>query len=254
MSSINPGQALLKATHPEESFVSSYRDFIRHAARTSLDFDNLNSFVNRCPTDPLTAPSRITLLEISAHDAVCQHKHEFSEIVGSQGLADFLSAKRQDARTCRLFLVENVDPDTIVLLGGVFHIDPQMFADHLENSSWYRISQIPQQLPALQSVKNEEDFIRLRGVAPRVLDGCDDSQSVRTFLYPDDRSTRVKRKGGKMKPFPRNGHVFEPIIITRDSIPVWFGASESGTGWNGMPFAAINTLPSSSLLCRRHIA
>jgi hypothetical protein len=43
----------------------------------------------------------------------------------------------------RLVLVENIDLESVGILGKALEIDPQFFADHVENSFWYGVTIYP---------------------------------------------------------------------------------------------------------------
>jgi hypothetical protein len=161
--------------------------------------------------------------------------------------------------SCRLFIVENARAKIIFLLGERFDIDPQFFADHLKNEPWYQIANIADQLPTLPASQRLHDFLQLRCIEPRQLSNCqysfhgsqpffveiqlrgnaEDDESVisdaKSFMKPDETTTRISRKSGKLTPRIRKGREFEPLLCTRQVITVWFNKSEVGSkGWTSI--------------------
>jgi hypothetical protein len=156
--------------------------------------------------------------------------------------------------------VENVCAQTISLLGEKFDIDPQFFADHLNNEPWYRIANVADRIPALPSTQKLQDFLQLRYIEPRQLSNypdlfhgsqpfvvqkentdLEDHESVasdaKSFMKPDEKTTRIPRKAGKLTPRIRKGGEFEPLLCTRQVITVWFKRREvRSKGWTGMLF------------------
>src|ERR1700722_16490647 len=84
---------------------------------------------------------------------------EFTDFEDIDELADSLGSLSKDDSCCRLFVVENVCPRAIALLGGRFDIDTQFFADHVNNLSWYRIDNVSKRIPALPSSEKGTRFL-----------------------------------------------------------------------------------------------
>jgi hypothetical protein len=74
----------------------------------------------------------------------------------------------------RLFLVQNITPDVLVLFGNRLNVPPGFFLSHLENSNWYSLQNIPQNLPALRSIQSHLPYVRFQFVAPREFEEKDD--------------------------------------------------------------------------------
>ena len=145
----------------------------------------------------------------------------------------------------------------INILGEKFDIDPQFFADHLNNEPWYRIANVAERIPALPSTQKSHDFLQLRYIEPRQVSNhpdlfhgnhpfvvhkenadIPDDESVasdaKSFMKPDETTTRIPRKAGKLTPRVRKGREFEPLLCTRQVITVWFKKAEGGLkGWTG---------------------
>jgi hypothetical protein len=73
----------------------------------------------------------------------------------------------------RLLLVENLTPNVITLLGEHWKVPPDFFLAHLENSNWYNLLNIPQNLPGLSSVQSLDGYVRFQFIGPRELEITD---------------------------------------------------------------------------------
>jgi len=98
---------------------------------------------------------------------------EFDPFEGIAGLVHRLE-QPVAKDSCRLIIVENICAQTISLLGERFDIDPQFFADHLNNEPWYRIANVPDRIPALPSTQKYHDFLQLRYIEPRKISSYKD--------------------------------------------------------------------------------
>jgi hypothetical protein len=73
----------------------------------------------------------------------------------------------------RLLLVENLTPKVITLLGEHWKVPPDFFLADLENSNWYNLLNIPQNLPGLSSVQNRDGYVRFQFIGPREFEIAD---------------------------------------------------------------------------------
>ena len=233
-----------------EKTTSTYSTLVQRLAKTSPTYKALDDFLGI--TDHVTqSPAKFTVLKIRSEDPN-SHGLQLDHFDGTARLAEELeSTDSEDA--CRLFMVENVCAQTISLLGERFDIDPQFFADHLNNEPWYRIAEVADRLPALPSAQKLHDFLQLRYVEPRQLSNfqypfyassslstgkgvsTSISSDAMSFMYPDEVTTRIPRKAGKFNPRLRQGREFEPLLCTRQAITVWFKKKDTGLkGWTGI--------------------
>ncbi len=256
-----------------------YGDFIQRIAYQWPGLDKLHKFVNE-DFVVATTPARITLIEITSRSRIDQldggtngtndnghithNDVHITELVGSKELGETLRLQAQTSSgwssRCRLFLVENLCPQVIRLFGGAFDVDPQFFADHINNTSWHQIDNIPERLPALPSVQRNESHLHLRYIEVRTLlagrspspssnptprksgDGmhdtnpgsnCLDDDSA-SFIYPDERTTRILRKAGKFEPRARAGKSYDRLIMTRRPVTIWVRPNpDDEQGWVG---------------------
>jgi hypothetical protein len=72
-----------------------------------------------------------------------------------------------DDNNRKLFLLENITPKVVALFGGHWHVPPDFFLAHLENSNWYEMQNVQENLPALRSVQSERNYLRFQFIGPR---------------------------------------------------------------------------------------
>ncbi|KAJ9660585.1 hypothetical protein H2201_006843 [Coniosporium apollinis] len=212
----------------------NYKKFLKHAAENCSDLQELRNFVFTPFVPLLDCTAKTSLVEIGDQESPSQYKIRISYIQGPDHLLQVLDAQSTKPSTCRLFIVENADPETIARLGGVFELDPQLFADYLEDAPWHRIASISKHLPPLRSIKARQSFIRLRFIEPMEMESGRDTDSIHSFMYAEEKGGWVRRKAGKLKPRSRTGERFNDVLFTRHSVMVWFSARASGTGWDGI--------------------
>jgi hypothetical protein len=147
---------------PIKQCLTEYRKTIRDLAQNSPFFAALHDFVNvkqhQCQT-----PADVTLLTIrpKAQDGNSSSSVEFKNLGGTLELAKELEPLRPSDGCCRLFLVENICPDSIALLGGLLKITPGFFASHMSYTNWHRIDEISDRLPVLPSTRSSRDFTQI---------------------------------------------------------------------------------------------
>lgn len=233
---------------------NSYLTTIQQLAQSQPSLRPLYEFLNDTSSQSPTKFSIVTIGQGPPGD-LFPTKH----IEGCEELAKELQENHTSTseNSC-LFIVENICPDAIILLGERFNIDPQAFADHINNTSWYRINDVADRIPAIPSSQKIDTFLQLRYIETRKLlnvqcpiaaakantsgagyDGCvldeDLFSDSRSFARPDETTTRVPRKAGKFIPRARQNQKFPPLLCVRQVITAWFkekGAVEEG--WIGM--------------------
>jgi hypothetical protein len=63
----------------------------------------------------------------------------------------------------------------------------------------------------------------------------DQGSDAKSFMMPDERTTHIPRKAGKLNLRTRKGKTFEPLLCTKQAATVWFEERKSGAkGWTGM--------------------
>jgi hypothetical protein len=239
-----------------EKVTSNYSTLLQRLAKSSPNYKALDEFLSTTDHASQSA-TKLTVVHIpsglSASPGI-----QFDHFEGAARLAQELD-QPETKESCRLFIVENVCAETISLLGERFDIDPQFFADHLNNEPWYRIANVADRIPALPSTQKLQDFLQLRYIEPRQLskfqysfhgshatfsheerkvDKADDhsvTSDAKSFMNPDETTTRIPRKAGKLNPRTRKGREFEPLLCTRQVITVWFKKTDDGSkGWTGI--------------------
>jgi len=239
----------------DEGKFQSYSSFLKTLAKVSSNYKSFRTFFKETEGE-CASPAKFTLFSIKAGSA---GSFDLQEFEGAAQLAVELEAISASEDTCRLFLVENVCPQTVALFGEQFNIDPQFFADHFNTESWYRIGE-DSQLLALPSSQKSQDFLTLRFIETQTIrlkpqpsdnlghdleangtaPGKPESDIVVipddavSFILPDKTTARVQRKAGRLTPRSRAGHSFHPLLLARQAITVWFQAhSNGGQGWTG---------------------
>jgi hypothetical protein len=230
-----------------------YRALIQRLNEASPGYQGLHDFVN-VKEDNCQVATRFTILTINKDEQPESDKPSIRprDFQGATKLAEQLKDLQNQSGSCNIFLVENVCPDTIALLGGFFDINPQFFADHVKNGDWFKDSALMDQLPALPSSQKWHDFLQVRfvqtiAVSKRSASDIDsgskyvDEASVDVaqdpsldYLVPDENITRLPRKAGKLTPLARDEQDLDLLLCTKQNITVWFGNKGSqDQGWNG---------------------
>lgn len=244
-----------------EQSARDYCRLISHLAPSWPGHEALHDFVNVKKHSSL-CPAKLTVATINSSSMKTDVSPtiEFIDFEDIDDLADSLGSISKDDSCCRLYVVENVCPRAIALLGGRFDIDTQFFADHVNNLSWYRIDNVSKRIPALPSSEKVLDFLQLRYVdfrpirktesqnasnpPNRIKTGIsrtwtdmlsDPTSDARSLTYPDNTTTRIVRKAAKLVPTKREGKTFNTLLCTRNVITAWFQKKTLGTGgWIGM--------------------
>jgi len=231
----------------------SYSNRVNRLAQTTPVYNALADFLNENKYI-LQSPAKFTVATITTNETPIM----IDVFEGTERLAEVLSIPRE-AKSCKLFLIENICPEMVSLLGERYNIDPQFFAEHLNNDPWYRIENIADRIPALPSSRRQNDFLQLRyvetetiskqsysypGPGPKVQAGQAATGSIdeeselwsdaKSFMMPDKMTTRIPRKAGKLIPRARKDRTFETILCTRQVTSVWFQKVKTGDdGWIG---------------------
>ncbi|KAN0117924.1 hypothetical protein V8E51_003901 [Hyaloscypha variabilis] len=255
-----------------EKLSATYSTLVERLAKTSTNYKALDEFLKSTAEQASQNPAKFTIAHIPSGLPVSPGI-EFDPFEGIAGLVHRLEQPAAKD-SCRLIIVENICAQTISLLGERFAIDPQFFADHLNNEPWYRIANVPDRIPALPSTQKYHDFLQLRYIEPRKISSYQDLfhgdqpfvveaenaevvgdetlvSDAKSFMKPDEKTTRIPRKAGKLTPRVRKGREFEPLLCTRQVITAWFEKNDDGSvGWTGVilldpPFK----LPAGNLYC-----
>jgi hypothetical protein len=230
----------------------AYRDIVRRLAEAIPTYKTLDHFVN-VTKHTCQNPPKVTIVSINPESPNSNKptSMETKDFIGPTELAQYLASPGSN-QSCRLFLIENLCPDTIAILGGHFDMDPQFFADHIDNTSWYRIMEVADHIPALPSRKKTHDFLQLRHIETRIFTDSPKFKSLfnspsqtadieaarvpnsgyeSTTVLPDITTTRIPRKAGRIIPKSRKNVNFEPLLCTRQVVTVWFQNKSPGNEW-----------------------
>jgi len=170
----------------------------------------------------------------------------------------------------RLFIVQDISPQTLVLFEDYWNVDPEFFLDYLDLSTraptkgkrtvkptpWYRLGDIEDHLPPLSSTNADIEHIIIRYIGPRELsdpNGNLPQSPVPDRLKSNLRNTYIERVGGGHNPISAESNTFfntllkwisgypiqsqseapelHPIALIRHSAAAWFGKESDGQ-WN----------------------
>jgi hypothetical protein len=240
-----------------EQCVTEYRKTIRDLAETSSLYATLHEFVN-VKRHPCQAPATVALLTISPkiQNESPGSAAMFKNVCGLAELSRELASLPSNNECCQLFVVENMCPQSIALIGGVLNVSPEIFARHLRDTTWHRVDEISDRVPLLPSITNSRQFNQLVYMEvqrttkqPFVLSGKGYSDrslvpspgqivpgsrfsGARFHVEADEMSCRVPRKARKLRPWIRKGRKFESLVSARQITTIWF-RGESQNTWTG---------------------
>lgn len=243
-----------------EKTPSPYRTLVHCLAQSSPSYADLESFIgnNEHTSQPRAKITKVTIPQ----DLPTSSSLQVENFDGPGHLAHDLQSTRLSDGNCRLFIIENICSETVVLLGEHLNIDPQFFVDHIKNEPWYRIVSVAKRIPALPSSQKLQEFLHIRFIETRALSKFqpefrsshvedvkneiemriesgkeqETDSDAKSYMLPDEMTTRIPRKAGKLNPRTRTGENFESILCTRQAVSVWFSKTETGVeGWTGMP-------------------
>lgn len=85
---------------------------------------------------------------------------------GYSELDDFLNHQPHEAGACRVFLVENICPETVALLHERLGVELDVFIKHVDNEPWFRTHDdtVTRSVPELQSSLIGRNFLQIRHI------------------------------------------------------------------------------------------
>ncbi|KFA71087.1 hypothetical protein S40288_11033 [Stachybotrys chartarum IBT 40288] len=156
----------------------------------------------------------------------------------------------------RVFLVENLSPTSLLLLGGHLNVDPQAFLDYLGAipeeydltkggktsrarrdiipTPWFRFESIEAHVPVSATRQSIESHISIRYVSPLEFRGAhSDRRILRERIQADLNKLNVERVAGLYLPMPRDGYIFPHLALARQYATLWLGKAsrDSTDGW-----------------------
>lgn len=231
---------------PDEEYIK----FIGTLSTPYEKFKPLEAFIND-KNSAAQCNASITTIEFSAH------RKPIENIVQENALREVLEKRTEN----QIFIVENLTPNVLALLGGYCKVkDPQFFLDYLDITSekysgepkeprynivkkpdnpinstkpWYNIRNIEDHLPSLYSVQNQSNYVVFHFIGPREYRPEDDDApptKISERLEPDGSKTRAHRVAGGYNPIQKEGSKHHPVAMTRNYAAVWFDEKPGG-GW-----------------------
>lgn len=144
---------------PSHDVSDRCKSFVEDTAKAIPTFAPLHKFLT---DDNDELKCEIMMVEFEAGQKL---KVSTREVKTIEELADLL---KEDVGH-RLFLVQNLVPKVVKLLGGHWEVPADFFLAHLENSNWYSLQNIPENLPTLSSI--HPGHVRFQFIGPREFDG-----------------------------------------------------------------------------------
>jgi hypothetical protein len=142
---------------------NSYLATVQQLAQSQPSLKPLYEFLNNTGSQSPTQISIVTIGQGPPGDIFSTKHIEGCEELGKELQENHTSISKNSC----LFIVENICPDTVILLGERFNIDPQAFADHVNHTSWFRINDVADSMPALPSSQKLDTFLQLRYIEMR---------------------------------------------------------------------------------------
>jgi hypothetical protein len=217
--------------------LTEYQESIEKLASKDGRFEPLNIFLSIKPR----AESKIHAVHYSNASPEIKPLRE-----------DELETYLKDDPASTLFIVEDISRDTLALLGHHCKPDPQFFldyldvvkptastpkcskvgSDHLTPLSWFRLGDIENHLPSLQSIQDNSNHITVRFVGPREYipnkNATKKLKNINERIDSPDKPGNVLRLAGGHIPIHFKGQQLWEAAMNRTSTAAWF---DSGTNW-----------------------
>ncbi|KAF8852537.1 hypothetical protein BDZ45DRAFT_694993 [Acephala macrosclerotiorum] len=238
----------MDASAPSIEKAYDYPELVRLTAEGIPTYAPLHKFLLEAdprPTCEITSVQFKDNKDEHEHDnQSSKEKIELHKIPSSE-----LEKELKETKGHRLLLIENICPDVINLLGRYWDVPPGFFLAHLENSNWYSLQNIPQNLPGLSSVQSLDGYVRFQFIGPREFEikgspeqpqapGIrDENYLLPDRIHEDPHTSSVPRVAGGFNPFPPQ-HTdpedgpetrMNPVAFVRNSITIWF--DKEGNNW-----------------------
>lgn len=235
-----------------QSKAREYEDFIESSARNHFHLRPLHNFISWASK----IKAKIWLVTFDKDvepKATLLHEHSTDP---QQDLATWL--EKDSAQ--QLYIVEDISPETMKLLGGYLDIDPHFFADYLhmvlpdkfsnpptikrskgdhrcvEPVPFFRWGDIGYHLTPLQSVENKKTHSFVQYIGPREYRATENQSKIAVLedrLHVDSSCTNVERIAGAHNPVQLDDRRVWPVAMTRHSVAAWFSDSvpKAPGGW-----------------------
>ena len=148
----------------------SYQSLVAAQCQQQPYLQNLSNFLSQ--SSPCRHPGRISRLEFYA-DGLPRHSS-----LGRGDLAKLLLDPESGTMLGQILILEDLDRDTVEILGSCLKIDPLFFASHLRTSRAEQSCRIPVARTLPSRVKNS-DFIHLPYQRPLEIHGSAASYRLR---------------------------------------------------------------------------
>ncbi|MCJ1245573.1 hypothetical protein MMC30_002777 [Trapelia coarctata] len=222
-----------------------YRKFVAETASKITKFTPLNAFLLSTPQRTPAIEACISVITFSEQALPSEPR-----VIKESDLKKELELQTD----YQLFVIANITPDVVALLGGSWGVDPQFFIDYLDTViptrpdskhlqsrysttsplPWYRLDDIEAHLPTLRSVQSKMNHISFRFIGSRQYQPEDSNAPLMDLpdrIEPDLSVSSVERIAGGYNPIPRDGKRFHPVAMTRQCASAWFDGKGSQPRW-----------------------
>lgn len=241
-----------------------YRKFVAETASKIPKFTPLNAFLQSTPRRTPAIEACISAITFSERALPSEPR----------GIKESDLKKELELQTDhQLFIVANITPDVVALLGGYCGVDPQFFVDYLGTVvptgpeskllqsgysmtsplPWYRLGNIEEHLPILHSVQSKMSHINFRFIGSREYQPDDSNASSMDLpdrIEPDLSVSSVERIAGGYNPIPRDGKRLHPVAMTRHCASAWFDGKGSQSIWRKGQRSGVHSLSYAFLTVR----
>ncbi|CAM1504610.1 Fc.00g022010.m01.CDS01 [Cosmosporella sp. VM-42] len=239
---MSPRRAAAKSI--KDKLATDYAIFVDNLVKQSSTFARFKALQNFLELDQFSAPGNVTHhigeSEISVIEFPTGKEPVYHPKVDECDLA-----LNTDKSARQLFIIENISPRVVRILGGHLEVDPAFFLDYLDAIPaefditkevecarptlvpipWYRFQKAEGHLPILNSVKSDLDHITLRFVGPREYDKPN-NREAQERMNADLQKMNVERIAGLHVPIARQtgagGCQLNNIAMTRHCAALWF--------------------------------
>ncbi|KAI1840247.1 hypothetical protein JX266_013558 [Neoarthrinium moseri] len=229
---------------PLQGIAASRGPYFEHVMRLSNEWPRLRYLIDfmQCSTSPKRA-SLVPLSDILRRQSVVKvgvvnftdpHAITVQNCGSISQLLDQLGTDRcTNSQVRRLFVVEDLSSPVIEALGSAFDIDPRFFRDHIEDHTWYNITDDWVEMPELRSRFQNRSFMTFRYLEPRFFDHEHQAKCARDKTATWNVLRRLDFQGqvksGTTAWWESSPHL---VGLLRRKTSIW--TKSEGPGWTGV--------------------
>src|SRR5579859_1222165 len=160
---------------PEDPPSEPYHDYVESLCNQWMRFRPLNGFMNS--KSLREGKPSINVYDLSENGVNVNGVDINSVRINPVGIADiqvlkeFLKNPRPNDKPTRLFVVQDLSPELIELLGHTLSVDPAVFLTHIWTKNWYNKGASQSLVSPSHSGMAGQSFVRFRYVVAREVKG-----------------------------------------------------------------------------------